>query len=305
MKSTALRVLHIEDDEMDAELMQEMIMRDIDSRNCITIDHASSLQAALKRIERSHYNAILLDLNLIDVMGIDNVRAIHNQCPEIPIIVLSSIDDNDMAIQTIEEGAQEYLVKGHANSKVVNLAIHSSIRRKAAEQALYRKANYDRLTELPNQLLFMEHVETSLRKAKRWGKQVAVLFVDLNGFKQINDTYGHASGDKILKEAAFRFQSALRSTDIICRYGGDEFLILLDEHNDAIDSAIGAVMGKIERTMQEPFYCGNDELILSASVGVALYPRDGDNAKALIESADHAMYRDKRSECEADSQIVA
>ena len=219
----------------------------------------------------------------------------RNQCPDVPIIVLSSVDDAQLAIHTIEEGAQEYLVKGHTNSKVINMAIRSSILRKAAERSLYKKANFDALTGLASKSLFMEHADLLLRKANRRKANMAIMFADVDNFKQVNDAHGHEAGDVVLKTVARRLEETLRTTDLVARYAGDEFLILLDEDGEAVGDAMGMIMHKISQAMQQPVQYNDTQFKITVSLGIATYPYDGGTVTELINAADKAMYQAKKT----------
>lgn len=149
----------------------------------------------------------------------------------------------------------------------------------------------DGLTGLPNRTLMLDRIETAIANARRRGGQVAVLFVDLDDFKQINDTLGHAAGDRMLIAVAHCLSGALRDSDTVSRHGGDEFVVMLAEVGAPADAA--QVAGKIQQALSASAPPG--ELTLcAASIGIALYPEDGDCAADLIDRADEAMYRVKQ-----------
>ncbi len=156
-----------------------------------------------------------------------------------------------------------------------------------------RSAERDDLTELPNRLLFLDRLGHAIAQARRQDTQLALLFVDLDNFKQINDTLGHAVGDEVLKHAARCLTSSIREADTVSRHGGDEFLILLHDLAEACDAAL--VADKMIAALATPFLIGADTLQLSASIGISLHPRDGDDADTLIAHADAAMYEAKRA----------
>lgn len=164
--------------------------------------------------------------------------------------------------------------------------------RKREEAEIEFKAYHDALTRLPNRALFLDRLAVALAKAKREEERVAVLFLDLDEMKAINDTFGHAIGDKVLQLVAERLTGAVRDGDTVARVGGDEFLILLAVR-EAADAE--AVAKKILAGVREPLAVDDDELFLTTSIGVALYPDDGDDAETLIRLADAAMYRVKET----------
>ena len=152
----------------------------------------------------------------------------------------------------------------------------------------------DALTGTPNRALALDRLESALALARRRGTCIAVLFLDIDHFKQINDTMGHAVGDEVLQLVARRLESAVRNADTVSRYGGDEFLVLLSELAQASDAAL--IARKMLDAVAAPSRVGADELLhLTASLGIALFPEDGTDAESLIRSADAAMYRAKRA----------
>lgn len=174
------------------------------------------------------------------------------------------------------------------------LAIAADItERKAAEQQIEFLAYRDVLTGLPNRLLLHDRFEQAIGYADRSGTHVALLFLDLDNFKSINDSLGHAVGDLLLKEIATRLGTCVRDTDTISRQGGDEFLIVLPNLSD-ID-AVAPVLNMIRQRMKAPFDISSNEISTSVSMGVAIYPEDGENFDTLLKKADMAMYRAKEA----------
>ncbi len=164
-------------------------------------------------------------------------------------------------------------------------------KQKATEEEIWRLANYDSLTGLANRRKFMERFQHALSNAKRNRQQLAILFLDLDDFKPLNDTYGHAFGDKVLIEVAARMQQPLRDTDLIARIGGDEFLVLLDGNPGPEDAR--KIARRIKDSVTLPFDIDGHQAGLSLSCGISLYPGHGDSAEMLIRSADEAMYQAK------------
>jgi len=158
-------------------------------------------------------------------------------------------------------------------------------------QLAYR-AHHDALTGLPNRPAFEEWMRHGLSYARRYGRSVAVLFIDLDGFKKVNDTFGHVCGDAVLREAGHRFQSALRESDIVARWGGDEFVAGLLEVGNRDDAARAA--SKLLQAVEGPFLVEGHEVSISASIGISVHPEDGAGLPELIRKADQAMYEGKR-----------
>ena len=161
----------------------------------------------------------------------------------------------------------------------------------ARDEQLYYQARYDALTGLPNRLYFKDELSQELVKAARAQTCLAVLFVDLDHFKGVNDTAGHSAGDVLLQEVATRLKQCTRESDFIARLGGDEFTVLLP--GITTPESAGVLADKLVQTMARPFLVEGDERFLSASVGIALYPHDGTTADVLVKNADTAMYRAK------------
>jgi diguanylate cyclase (GGDEF)-like protein/PAS domain S-box-containing protein len=163
--------------------------------------------------------------------------------------------------------------------------------RKVGEEKLQHMAHYDNLTELPNRSLFYDRLQQTILHSRREGRPAAVVFVDVDHFKRVNDTLGHAAGDRLLQQVARRLESAVRPGDTVGRLGGDEFALILSNLASAGDA--GLVARKLMALLQEAFIVEGRELFVTASAGVTLFPDDGDDADALIKNADVAMYRAK------------
>jgi diguanylate cyclase (GGDEF)-like protein/PAS domain S-box-containing protein len=163
--------------------------------------------------------------------------------------------------------------------------------RKLMEDALKHQAYHDLLTGLPNRMLFMEHLSFGMTRARRNQKMLAVLFLDLDHFKDINDSMGHTVGDYLLKEVARRLKTCIRESDTVGRMGGDEFTILLSDITHADDALV--IVKKIMAIFQETFPVDGRELHTTTSIGISLYPKDGEHAEDLLKNADRAMYHAK------------
>src|SRR6202042_899797 len=163
---------------------------------------------------------------------------------------------------------------------------------RAASRETSHASQHDVLTDLPNRTLFNDRLTQAISLAGRQRKQLAVLFVDLDQFKRINDSLGHAVGDKLLRSVAGRLMACVRRTDTVCRLGGDEFVILLSQLEHAEDAAISAQ--KILRAIAAPHTIDNRSLDISVSIGGSTYPGDGQDAENLISQADAAMYEAKQ-----------
>jgi len=172
-------------------------------------------------------------------------------------------------------------------------------------------AYHDILTGLPNRAMFQDHLELALARARRHELVVAVLFLDLDGFKPVNDTHGHEVGDMVLQQVARRIRSAARDTDLVARQGGDEFLVLLadldmgnDEAPEAAAAMVGEASDRIARTIAEPIDLRAGRLVIHASIGSAMFPFEASDSRSLLRIADAAMYTRKRNRSQGATEIA-
>jgi diguanylate cyclase (GGDEF)-like protein/PAS domain S-box-containing protein len=162
---------------------------------------------------------------------------------------------------------------------------------KNSQRLLYQLANHDKLTSLPNRTLFVERLDEAIRRAGRYGRKVGLLFIDLDRFKNVNDTLGHHSGDALLVACAQRFKQCLRETDTVARLGGDEFTVILPEIGKPEEASVAA--RRLLAALSNPFNIDRQELFATASVGISIFPDDGGDSATLLRQADIAMYRAK------------
>jgi len=173
------------------------------------------------------------------------------------------------------------------------LGIFSDItEKKEADEIIWKQANYDLLTGLPNRRLFSDRLEHEIKIAHRTNKSLALLFIDLDYFKQVNDTLGHEIGDILLIKVSERINESMRESDTVSRMGGDEFTAILPQINSSEDAE--RVVRIIIEKLAQPFDLNGTAITISASVGVAIYPKDAQNSKELLQNADKAMYEAKR-----------
>jgi diguanylate cyclase (GGDEF)-like protein len=182
-----------------------------------------------------------------------------------------------------------------ANENLVVAAVHSQAMTEAAQHATMEmsfKAERDFLTGLPNRALLTDRLAQAIALAQRHRKRVALMYLDLDKFKDINDSLGHSVGDQLLQSAARRLEACVRHSDTVSRYGGDEFVVLLSEIEAAQDADHAAE--KLIKSMAEPHLIGEHRMNITVSIGISLYPDDGDNVEAVLRNADTAMYHAKR-----------
>ena len=164
--------------------------------------------------------------------------------------------------------------------------------RKMAEKRTWQMAHHDALTDLPNRTLFNDRLELAIQRARRGNQRLAVMFLDLDDFKHVNDTLGHSAGDELLVQVGERLKHILRGEDTVARLGGDEFLLLLSGVRDS--NGVGVMARKVLAVFESPFLVKKRDLFLSASLGVVLYPEDGTDPEILLANVDTAMYRAKK-----------
>lgn len=192
---------------------------------------------------------------------------------------------------TAQREAEEALLRSH--NKLEDMVKRRTAELEIANARLLQMASYDQLTGLPNRTLLQEHIKLALARARRKQDMLAILFMDLDGFKKVNDTLGHEKGDLLLQEIAKRLQHSIRATDTAARFGGDEFVVLLTELNDK--ASIIHVTEEVLRIMSSAVDLDGQEVHIGVSIGIAIYPEDGQNMHELINAADQAMYHVKKT----------
>jgi diguanylate cyclase (GGDEF)-like protein/PAS domain S-box-containing protein len=416
------KLLLVEDNPGDARLLREMLNED-GSRDT-ELTHVQRMSDAEEHLAKHAVDIILLDLGLPDAQGLEAVRRAHVAAPRVPLVVLTGLDDGSLATQTLQEGAQDYLIKGQIETRGLLRALRYAVERKVMEEALFvekeraqvtlncigdavactdvagritflnlvaekmtgwprqeaagrpmgevfqildattrevipnpmemalardltlhlpsncilvrrdqfeipiedsvapihdregratgavivfrdvsaaqamalqmtHSAQHDFLTGLPNRMLLNDRVSHAITLAPRHEKKVAVLFLDLDGFKHINDSLGHPIGDKLLQSIAQRLVGCVRLSDTVSRQGGDEFVVLLSEIEQAEDAAVAA--RRMLDAVAEAHSIDLHDLHVTTSIGVSVCPDDGLDAETLIKNADTAMYQAKEN----------
>lgn len=406
-------VLVVEDNPGDSRLIEINLAEvvEVNFRVVTQADLAGAMQALAER----SFDVVLLDLFLPDSQGLNTLERFLSVANETPVVVLSGLDDFSAAVQAVQRGAQDYLVKGKGDGELLRRAILHAIERqktrrqlllseaafnntdtgmlvmdtkgvvsrvnpaylevtgysagevegkpahflvsdvhdqdfrdalwarlkdegswegeiwnrrrdgeirpewmrinvvrdgmgqsvgyvvifsdvtfrRRAEEELIRQATTDSLTGLPNRALFQRLLVSGIERNRRYDRRLSLLFVDLDGFKEVNDSLGHDTGDLVLREAALRLRRAVRVSDEVARLGGDEFTVVLSELSQPDDAE--TVAAKVVEVLSQPYETGSSTLHLSASVGIATCPRDGVDADQLLHAADEAMYKAKRA----------
>ena len=415
-------LLLVEDNQGDARLLREMLNER--SLNGTEVSHVTTMSDAESHLGRHVVDIIVLDLGLPDAQGVEAIRRAHAAAPRVPLVVLTGLDDESLAAQALQEGAQDYLLKGQIDARGLLRSLRYAMERKVMEEALFAEkeraqvtlncigdavvctdisgnitflnpmaetmtgwpfteamgrpitevfrtlnatsteptettaelailqirsvhlppsstlirrdgletpiedsiaaihdrqgqaigavivfrdvsvaramaqqithsAEHDFLTGLPNRMLLNDRIGQAIASARRRTRHVAALFLDLDGFKHINDSLGHPIGDKLLQSVATRLVASVRSADTVSRQGGDEFVVLLPDLQQPEDAAVMA--GRILRDVAEPHLVDQHELHVTTSIGVSVFPDDGADAETLIKNADTAMYQAKEN----------
>ncbi len=290
-------VMMVDDEPMMTDVIQTYLEEAGYPRFICTND---PLQA-MEMIRRERPSLLLLDLNMPHISGFDLLQAVRldKELQYLPVIVLTAMTDGASKLKALELGASEFLAKPVDPSELA-LRVRNSLAFKVYQDRL---ATCDPLTGLPNRSTFMRRLDAELRRAAHDGAVVGLLHIDLNRFKQINDTLGHGVGDELLRLVAERLDASVRGTDtiardaktdpgIISRLGGDEFSVLLSDLGREDHAAL--VARRIRLAMQAPFVVDLQELFVTPSIGIAVFPGDGSDAATLLKNAEIAMYHAKQ-----------
>ena len=282
------RVLLVEDNPGDARLVRELLKMGWGGE--FELAHVTTLADALVAVGEADVGCVLLDLSLPDADGLEALDALRDHAPELPIVVLSGLSDELTALRSVQSGAQDYLIKGRADENMLARAIRYAVERKRAETQLLHQALHDPLTDLPNRALFLDRLGVALARSRRADSLVAVLFIDLDRFKVVNDSLGHTAGDVLLILVAERLREVLSRSETLARFGGDEFTILTEDITSETEAM--AMADRVSAALADPFGVEGSEMFLTASIGIALGDESTD-PEALVRDADAAMHRAK------------
>ncbi|MCZ6619548.1 MAG: EAL domain-containing protein [Gammaproteobacteria bacterium] len=284
-----MKLLLVEDELADAKFVKACLGRD----KALTpeIVHAVCLSEALTHLEETDFDVVILDLHLPDASGEECVRKIKLTKPDVPIVVLSGEENEDYAIEILNQGVQDYLVKWHDDGKGILRSVRYGIERKRSELKLAHLAAFDSLTQIPNRNFFVDCLERAVSRAQRNGTMLALLFLDLDRFKGVNDTLGHHFGDKLLIAVSERISASVRDGDILARMGGDEFALLLEDRNGVAGAE--ATASKLIKVLADPYELEGRIVNITTSIGITVFPQDRGSPESLLKNADIAMYQAK------------
>ena len=289
------KILVVDDSPDNIELMEEILREE--GYTCVS---STMLPEQVCPLHREHnYDLILLDLQMPGLNGFQVMKGLKEieQGGYLPVLALTA--QPSFKIAALEAGARDFISKPF-DLLEVHKRIHNmlEVRLLYKELAQYSKAQqelalHDALTGLPNRRLLEDRIETALQHANRTHAKAAIMYLDLDGFKAINDTYGHAYGDEILKMVSQRLLASSRKEDTVARLGGDEFMVVLGDIHSLADAQGPA--SKLVEALSEPFFINDLTLRLSTSIGISIYPDDAESVEALINIADYALYEAKRA----------
>ena len=284
-----LRVLIVEDSENDTLLLLEHLRAGGYEPDYTRVESAEALNTAL---EGHEWDMVIADYTMPGFSGTAALSIVRSRGLEVPFIFVSGTIGEDIAVEAMKNGANDYIIKNNLNRLLP--AINRELRdaevrreRTRAEERIRHLAYYDPLTDLPNRTLFQNRLEQAVHNSLRARNPLAVMIMDLDTFKEINDTLGHLMGDAVLREIGHRLATGLRESDTVARLGGDEFAVMLPNVGRA-----GAELAarKLLALVQEPLAIEGVNLDVHSSVGIALFPEHGTEAELLIQRADVAMY---------------
>jgi diguanylate cyclase (GGDEF)-like protein len=284
------RILIVEDDALQARMVEGMLASGAPGQ--FEVVHADNLADATRFLVGARAACVLLDLTLPDARDLDGLVAIRNIAPEVPVVVVTADNDTSRAIKAVQAGAQDFLIKGRMDPEQLCRSVLYAIERQTSEIRLAHGALHDPLTGLANRTLLIDRLTQALAGSIRNDTLVAVLFVDIDRFKVLNDTLGHEAGDGALRVIAGRLLSAMRPGDTVSRVGGDEFVIVGVEIGEPSDARL--IGARLTRSLSQSFTLGERSVDLTASVGITLASGLDRKPTAVIHDADAAMYRAKR-----------
>jgi diguanylate cyclase (GGDEF)-like protein len=291
MTNPSQKILLVDDDDIDRMTIKRALKK---SNRPMVIFEAPSFSEAIHLLKRQAFDCILLDYRLGGRDGLDLIKEIHTDgLSDAPIVMLSGMDDESTRLNCLKEGAQDFLLKSEMDTHSLIRAIRYAEERKNVTLQIRHLAQHDPLTDLSNRSLFIENVKRAVTRCRRTKALFAIIFIDLDNFKSINDTLGHEAGDKLLITISKRIQSVIREEDSVGRLGGDEFAVLIE--GIATETSLIKIAQKLLNAAKEPLVIADKVIHSTASLGIATYPSCASEATALIKCADLAMYKAKHN----------
>ncbi len=292
-----LNILSVED-WSDDFVRIEAILKDYSQ---ITLSRATSIKETMKLVEKTRFDLVLLDHVLPDGNSLDLLKALDTKGQDIPVVVITGQGDEMIASSVIQAGAYDYLPKERVSAKSLSRSIHNALEKfhlkeeiKVAQKRMAEMAMKDELTGLYNRRNFMEALDREISRASRHRFELVLCMIDVDGFKRINDTYGHLAGDKVLSGVGRMLKECVRQSDLICRYGGEEFAVIFPDTPPKM--AWNVCERFREMVSQRQFENNSSPIIMTVSIGFASFNHsEPETPVDLISKADKALYRAKEA----------
>lgn len=292
-----MKVLIVDDDVVD----QKLIKRELTSAiNALEVFAVTTVGEGLDILTAQHFDVVILDYKMPQMTGIEMLIELRSRphLSKTAIVMVSSSEESSLALKCIEAGAHDFLAKNEVSASKLHKAILHARKRFELEQKMHESyitvkemAEKDQLTGLSNRFHFDETLSAIIDNSKRTQDKVALLTLDVDNFKHVNDTLGHSAGDYLLKKIVERISSSIRSNEGFARLGGDEFAVVLCGIRNT--SEVSSIANRVINTFQKPFVVNDIEIKCTISIGAAFFPTDTQNSIDLIKYADIAMYRAK------------
>ena len=280
-------IVVLADDDPSIRLMVRHVL---EPENYEIVEAEDGLDA-IKAVEKQHPALVLLDAVMPGLDGFTTCQQLKERGHvDVPVIMLTGLDDDASVERAYEVGAIDYITKP-IKWAVLKHRVRAIVKSVMAERKIQRLEYRDTLTQLPNRLLFVDRLEQAIVRAERHRESIALMVVDIDDFKLVNDSFGHEAGDKLIKAVGDLLSKSMRRADTVARLGGDEFAIIIeniDGHDDAI-----SIADNVTTILEHNVRLDNQETFTSASVGIAMFPDDGADASTLLKNADTAMFRAK------------
>jgi two-component system, cell cycle response regulator len=290
MREKPINVLLVEDSPTDALLLREALTDEPNVQ--FRTAHAESLSDALRHLQTQQFDLILLDLGLPDSQGLETFARVREHVPQIPIVVLTGLDDDALALKAVQEGAQDFLTKGRFDRYWLVRNIRYALERHQMYLEVHALSLTDGLTGLYNRRGFVTLAEQQLKVARHTERGLILLFADLDRLKYINDTFGHQEGDRALVQTADILERTFRASDILGRIGGDEFAALAVRGND---EGVHAIPTRLQKMVGDYNANGKRPYELSISLGSMYFdPKEASSVEDMMNKADRVMYDQKR-----------
>lgn len=280
-------IVVLADDDPSIRLMVRHVL---ESENYEIVEAEDGLDA-IKAVEKQHPALVLLDAVMPGLDGFTTCQQLKERGhADVPVIMLTGLDDDASVERAYEVGAIDYITKP-IKWAVLKHRVRSVVNSVMAERKVHRLEYRDSLTQLPNRLLFNDRLEQAIARADRHRESIALMVIDIDDFKLVNDSFGHEAGDKLIKAVADLLSKSMRRADTVARLGGDEFAIIIENVNGE-DDAI-SIADNVTTILEHNVRLDDQETFTSASVGIAMFPDDASDASSLLKNADTAMFRAK------------